>query len=77
MPVRSRDDDAAQPHDRLVKFAFSRHEHAVGLLKAVLAPGVAETVAWDTLRLESGSHVEPALRSRHVDLLFSGEQVYV
>ena len=81
MPVRPRDDHAAQPHDRLVKFAFSRREHAVGLLKAVLSPGVAETVAWDTLRLESGSHIDPSLRSRHVDLLFSarfsGKLVYV
>ena len=80
MGKRLRKDDAAQPHDRLVKFAFSRREHAAGLLRAVLPSEIVEAVAWKTLRLENRSYVSPALRSRHVDLLFSarmaGEPVY-
>jgi predicted transposase YdaD len=63
-----------------VKFAFSRREHAAGLLKAVLHPKLGEAVAWDTLVLENRSFVSPALRGRHIDLLFSarlaGEEVH-
>ena len=80
MSVRPRD-DPAQPHDRLVKFAFSQRRHAVGLLKAILDAALVADAAWDTLRLLPHSFVSRALRSRHLDLLFSvkirGEDVYV
>jgi predicted transposase YdaD len=79
MPRRPRR-AASQPHDSLVKFAFSRREHAAGLLKAVLHPKLGEAVAWDTLVLENRRFVSPALRGRHIDLLFSarlaGEEVH-
>lgn len=61
-----------QPHDALFRWAFSQREHAVGLLKAAL-PELAEVARMDfgTLRLEKGSFVDGALRSRHSDLVFS------
>jgi hypothetical protein len=80
MPKRRHEAAVTQPHDRLVKFAFARREHAVGLLKAVLDRRIVEALSWDTLRLENRSFVSPALRGRHVDLLFSariaGEPLY-
>ena len=61
----------SQPHDGLIKYAFSRREHAVGLVKAVLEPEVAALVQWSTLRLEKDSFMDKALRGRYVDLLLS------
>ena len=70
----------AQPHDALFRWTFSQHRHAVGLLKAALPTKLAAATTWSTLRLESGSHVSPALRGRHSDLVFSakmlGQTVY-
>ena len=61
----------ASPHDALFKWAFSQREHAIGLLKAALPPAVVRAVKWRTLRIEKGSFVDPALRSRHSDLVLS------
>ena len=60
-----------QPHDALFRWTFSQHRHAVSLLKAALPRKLAAATAWSTLRLESGSHVDRALRRRHCDLVFS------
>src|SRR3954465_12063329 len=59
----------AQPHDLLFRWAFSQHEHVIGLLKAVLPPAISAAASFQTLRLEQGSFVNQALRSRHSDLL--------
>jgi len=63
-----------------VKFAFSRREHAAGLLRAVLPPEIVAAVKWSTLKLTNRSFVNRALRGRHIDLLFStelaGEPIY-
>ncbi|WP_437682514.1 Rpn family recombination-promoting nuclease/putative transposase [Sorangium sp. So ce131] len=59
------------PHDALFKWTFSQREHAVGLLKAALPPSVVAAVRWGTLRVEQGSFVDRALRSRHGDLVLS------
>jgi predicted transposase/invertase (TIGR01784 family) len=59
------------PHDALFNWTFSQREHAMGLLKAAVPPALAAAVDFRTLRLEKGSFVDKALRSRHSDLVFS------
>jgi predicted transposase YdaD len=63
----------AQPHDRLIKFAFSKIEHARGLLEAALPAGLVSLVGWGTLKLEAVHYVDRALRGRYADLLFSAQ----
>ena len=60
-----------QPHDALFRYTFSQREHAVSLLRAVLPPALAAAVDWRTLRIEKGSFIDDALRSRHGDLVLS------
>jgi len=42
------------PHDALFKAAFSKVSHARGLLRALVPEAIGQTIAWSTLRLESG-----------------------
>lgn len=60
-----------QPHDGLVKYAFSKQDHAAGLLKAILAPELVSLVDWSALELEKDSFIDAALRSHHADVLLS------
>ncbi len=71
MPKSVSNTEPVQPHDGLFKFAFAQREHAVGLLRAVLPQDVIAAIAWDSVSLEQGTFVDPALRRRHTDLLFS------
>ena len=59
------------PHDALFKWVFSQRQHAIGLLKAALPEAVVKAVRWKTLPVERGSFVDPALHSRHSDLVLS------
>jgi predicted transposase YdaD len=59
------------PHDALFKAAFETPEQAAALFKQLLPPSITEALAWDTLARESGTFVDPALRKRQSDLLFS------
>jgi predicted transposase YdaD len=59
------------PHDALFKAGFETPEQAVGLFKQVLPAPITRALAWETLARESGSFVDPALRKRQSDLLFS------
>ena len=70
-PPTSRPGEVAQPHDALFKWTFSQREHAVGLLQASLSPALTAAIDWSTLRVEKGSFVDRALRSRHSDLVLS------
>jgi len=63
----------AQPHDGLAKWTFSQLPHAAGLLKAALPAEVVAAVDWSTLRVEKGSFVDRALRSRHSDIVLSAK----
>lgn len=78
---RGRPDIAAHPHDGLIKLAFSKRSHATGLLKAVLPRALVGFVAWKSLKLEKDSFIDPALRKRYADLLFTvrirGEQAHI
>ena len=62
-----------QPHDRLIKFAFSNIEHASGLLRAALSAEIVPLIVWSTLRLEDVHYIDRALRGRYADLLFSAQ----
>ena len=64
-------DPPTHPHDALIRRTFGVPEHAVGQLKAVLPSVVSEAVNWDTLSLCPTSVVDPDLRHRHMDLLYS------
>lgn len=64
-------DLTAQPHDGLVRYAFSRRIHARGLLKAILPAALVSSITWSTLKLEKDSFIDPDLRKRFADLLFS------
>lgn len=60
------------PHDSLFKATFSHPEHAVGELRHLLRKTtLAARIDWSTLRLCGGSFVDPTLRGRHSDLLFT------
>ncbi|WP_224364341.1 Rpn family recombination-promoting nuclease/putative transposase [Hyalangium versicolor] len=59
------------PHDRLVRFTFDQPERAAAELRAALPATVVQQVDWASLKLESGSVVDPELRETESDLLFS------
>lgn len=60
---------ASQPHDALVRWAFTQREHAIGLLKAALPADVVSAVDWGTVRVVKDSFVDDALRSRYSDVI--------
>jgi len=59
------------PHDAFVKYTFSNLENAAVALRSVLPEGLSRRIDWQSLRLESGSHVDHLLSDTHTDLLFS------
>ncbi|MBK8254396.1 MAG: Rpn family recombination-promoting nuclease/putative transposase [Polyangiaceae bacterium] len=59
------------PHNNFFAYVFGQKEHAVGLLKAILPPGLTERLNWSKLRREPVSYVDSRLRWLHSDLLFS------
>jgi predicted transposase YdaD len=61
----------SQPHDALFKAAFADPEHAAPHLRLLLPPRVAARVDFARLAVVPGSFVEPKLRLRHADVLYS------
>lgn len=59
------------PHDKLFKEAFSRHDMAVGFFEHYLPAELVERLDLDTLRQESASFTDEALRGSESDLLFT------
>jgi predicted transposase YdaD len=59
------------PHDLFARYTFSHPERAAAELRAVLPAELAAQVDWSSLHRESGSVVDPELRERQSDLLFS------
>jgi predicted transposase/invertase (TIGR01784 family) len=55
----------------LFKAVFGRPEHARGALRAVVPAAVAETLDWPSLAPCAGNFVDPVLRERYTDVLFS------
>jgi len=52
-------------------FTFGQEKHARGLLRASLPPALVARLDWRSLRREPADFVDPRLRWRHSDLLFS------
>ncbi len=65
------DPKAPLPHDRLVKWVFTRPEAAAVQLRQVLPAAIAANIDWSTLAVQSGSFVDPKLATRHSDVLYS------
>ncbi|NMO16769.1 transposase [Pyxidicoccus fallax] len=59
------------PHDLFVRYTFGNPERAAAELRAVLPAHVVSEVDWASLRVESGSVVDPELRETESDLLFT------
>ncbi len=64
---------ATSIHDALFKATFSQVEHAAGEFQAILPPALAACIDFATLTLCPGNFVDPDLRQRYTDLLFSAE----
>lgn len=61
------------PHNNFFHFALSHLPNARGLIETQLSPKAVAELKLDTLRLETGSFVDPDLREKFSDLLFSVE----
>lgn len=59
------------PHDLFARFTFGHPERAAAELRTLLPPEVVARVDWSTLHREPSSVVDPELRERQSDLLFS------
>ena len=59
------------PHDALFKGIFKNPNNASQVLRTALPTGLVHHLDFRTLRLEDGSFINKALRSRYSDLLFS------
>jgi predicted transposase YdaD len=55
----------------LFKAGFDTPEQAAGLFKQLLPAPMTRALAWETLARESGTFIDPVLRNRQSDLLFS------
>ncbi len=72
MTKRGYDEEIAdKPHDAIVKRTFSKPEAAAVELRAALPPALTTRIDWDSLRVESGSFIDPKLKPIHNDILYS------
>lgn len=62
-----------RPHDALFRSAFEAPTAAAALVRDLLPPEVRDAIAWDTLKGENASYIQPALPERHSDLLFAAQ----
>lgn len=67
------DDTPNFPHDRLVKWVFSRPEAAGVELRQALPPALSARIDWGSLVLRPDSLIDPKLRSRYSDLLYEAK----
>lgn len=65
--------DLPTPHNNFFTFALSQTEVARGLLRHHLNSEMLKLLRLDTLALESGDFIDPDLREKFSDLLFSVE----
>ncbi|MFO0978058.1 MAG: Rpn family recombination-promoting nuclease/putative transposase [Planctomycetaceae bacterium] len=61
------------PHNNFFHFALSHLPNARGLIETQLSPAAVAELKLDTLQLETGSFIDPDLREKFADLLFSVE----
>jgi predicted transposase/invertase (TIGR01784 family) len=62
---------SSTPHDALFKEILGRPEHARGALRSVVPVAMGEALDWPTLAPVPGNFIDPALRERFTDVLFS------
>jgi predicted transposase/invertase (TIGR01784 family) len=62
---------SSSPHDALFKAVLGNPEHARGALRSAMPAALAEVFDWPTLAPCPGNFVDPALRERYTDVLFS------
>lgn len=60
-----------RPHDALFRSAFEAPDAAAAFLRSLVSADIRDSIAWESLRGESGSYVDPALADSYSDLLFS------
>ena len=63
--------DISQAHDSFFRFVVSKTERAAGLIKMLLPPSITQYLQFDTLASERDTFVEPHLKNRFSDALFS------
>ena len=75
VPERNREPDAGvgEPHDRLVRYAFSEPEAVRPLLEALIPAELSATLDWSKLREAKGNWVDAHLKELRTDLLFECE----
>ena len=66
-------DSLPTPHNNFFHFALSHLPNARGLIETQLSPAALAELKLDTLQLQKGSFVDPDLREKFSDLLFSVE----
>ncbi|MEM7153654.1 MAG: Rpn family recombination-promoting nuclease/putative transposase [Myxococcota bacterium] len=59
------------PHDRLVKWVFTRPEAAAVQLRQALPSVLVDRLDWSTIAVQPGSYVDQELEERHSDVLYS------
>ncbi|MEM9462302.1 MAG: Rpn family recombination-promoting nuclease/putative transposase, partial [Myxococcota bacterium] len=64
-------DIAHHPHDGLVKRIFGDPQTAAVELRKVLPAALCERLDWDILHVESSSFIDPKLKPRHSDILYT------
>ena len=62
--------DIPQPHDSLIRYAFSVPDIAASIFKGYLPPAIASGLDWSGIRPESGSFIDEDLRRSECDLLY-------
>lgn len=62
---------SAHPHDALFRAVFRQPRHLAALLRGVLPPALAAAIDWSTLTPVDPAFIDPRLRGRQGDLLFS------
>ncbi len=67
------DHNLPTPHNNFFQFALSNLTTARSLLETQLPAEVIAEIDLDTLRVENGTFVDPALRGRQSDMLYSAE----
>lgn len=67
------DDTPQFPHDRLVKWIFSRPEAAAIQLRQALPPSLSSRIDWDSLVRRSDTLIDPQLGARYSDLLYEAK----
>ncbi|MCH8476233.1 MAG: Rpn family recombination-promoting nuclease/putative transposase, partial [Opitutales bacterium] len=59
------------PHDAFIKAGLGEPRQMASFLKAYLPSGLASSVDWSSLEVQSTSFLDEQLHHRHVDLLFA------